>query len=189
MDLCYVRFHTQLHVVACCCVLLGVVAQSLKPVKRLDTRKRTQQLPTLLAYSASKLVLRILSLASSAGKQTKGRMEWVGGGGGEEITRYYSEFVNSLRRKKGEGDKSAKGKRKGGACYKSRCFCILPTNILTNPDPDNVSCQYVTNHKKGELLNLHHGCFFLIHENKLLIAAQPITVSASQTEFTTLEAL
>ena len=187
MDLCYVRFHTQLHVVACCCVLLGVVAQSLKPVKRLGTRKRMQQLPTL-AYSVSKLVLSLFP--SSTGKQAKGRVEWVGGGGGGgRITRYYPEFVNSLRRKKGEGDKRAKGKRKGGACYKSRCFCILPTNILTNPDPDNVSCQYVTNHKKGELLNLHHGCFSLIHENKLLIAAQPITVSASQTEFTTLEAL
>ena len=34
--------------VACCCVLLGVVAQSLKPVKLLDTSKRTQQLPTML---------------------------------------------------------------------------------------------------------------------------------------------
>ena len=92
--------------------------------------------------------------------------------------------------KKGRGTKAQKGKGRGGACYKSRCFCILSTNILTNPDQGNVSCQYVTNHKKGELLNLHHGCFFLIHENKLLIAAQPITlVSASQTEFTTLEAL
>ena len=37
------------HPVACCCVLLGVVAQSLKPVKLLAASKRTQQLPTLLA--------------------------------------------------------------------------------------------------------------------------------------------
>ena len=108
-------------------------------------------------------------------------------GGG--ITRYYPEFVNSLRRKKREGHIRAKGKGRGAPAIRAGVFCILPTNILTNPDPDNVSCQYVTNHKKGELLNLHHGCFFLIHENKLLIAAQPITVSASQTEFTTLEAL
>ena len=106
-----------------------------------------------------------------------------GGGGGSPV------IISNLRRKKGEGDKSAKGKRKGAPAMRAGVFCILPTNILTNPDPDNVSCQYVTNHKKGELLNLHHGCFFLIHENKLLIAAQPITVSASQTEFTTLEAL
>ena len=32
-----------------CCMLLGVVAQSLKPVKLLAMCKRTQQLPTLLA--------------------------------------------------------------------------------------------------------------------------------------------
>ena len=36
------------HPVACCCVLLGVVAQSLKPVKRLAPCKWTYQLPTLL---------------------------------------------------------------------------------------------------------------------------------------------
>ena len=30
--------------VSCCCCLLGVVEQSLKPVKVLATRKRTQQL-------------------------------------------------------------------------------------------------------------------------------------------------
>ena len=35
---CSVRFHNG--PVACCCVLLGVVAQSLKPVKRLATGKR-----------------------------------------------------------------------------------------------------------------------------------------------------
>ena len=34
--------------VACYWVLLGVVAQYLKPIKRLTTFKRTQQLPTLL---------------------------------------------------------------------------------------------------------------------------------------------
>ena len=32
----HVRLHTLLHVVACCCVLLGIVAQSLNPVKRLS---------------------------------------------------------------------------------------------------------------------------------------------------------
>ena len=36
------------HPVACCCVLLRVVAQSLKPVKLLSTCKGTQQLPTML---------------------------------------------------------------------------------------------------------------------------------------------
>ena len=41
------------HSVACCCVLLGVVAQSLKPVKRLATCKRAQQQPTLLGAVAS----------------------------------------------------------------------------------------------------------------------------------------
>ena len=34
--------------VACCCALLGVVVQSLKPVKLLAKCKRTQQRPTLL---------------------------------------------------------------------------------------------------------------------------------------------
>ena len=36
------------HPVSCCCMLLGVVAESLKPVKLLATCKRTQQLPTML---------------------------------------------------------------------------------------------------------------------------------------------
>ena len=40
---CCVRFHNLLPVVACCCVLLGVVAQIWKPVKLLR-----QQLPTFL---------------------------------------------------------------------------------------------------------------------------------------------
>ena len=35
------------HLVACCCVLLEVVAQSLKPVKRSTTCKRAQQVPAL----------------------------------------------------------------------------------------------------------------------------------------------
>ena len=41
----YVRLHALLHVVTCCCVLYGVVAQSLKPVKHLS-----QQLPTFLLF-------------------------------------------------------------------------------------------------------------------------------------------
>ena len=41
---CCVRLHTLLHDVVC----LGVVAQSLKPIKLLATCKRTQQLPTML---------------------------------------------------------------------------------------------------------------------------------------------
>ena len=157
----------------------------MKPVKRLGTRKRTQQLPTLLAYSVSKLVLRILSFQHwETGKRQGG----VGWGRGESPV-IIPNLLIACGAKKGRGTKARKGKGRGCAYYKSRCFCILSTNILTNPDQGNVSCQYVTNHKKGELLNLHHGCFSLIHENKLLIAAQPITVSASQTEFTTLEAL
>ena len=36
------------HPVECCCVLLGVVARSSKPVKRLARRKQTQQLPRVL---------------------------------------------------------------------------------------------------------------------------------------------
>ena len=43
-----VRLHTPLHVVVRRCGFLGAVAQSSKPVKRLTTCKRTQQLPTLL---------------------------------------------------------------------------------------------------------------------------------------------
>ena len=42
---CRVRLHTVLHVVACCWELLGVVAQSLKPV-----RLFSQQLPTFLLF-------------------------------------------------------------------------------------------------------------------------------------------
>ena len=45
---CCVRLHTLLHVVACCCLLLGVVVQSLNPVKLLATCKQTQQVPTML---------------------------------------------------------------------------------------------------------------------------------------------
>ena len=41
-----------------CCVLLGVVAQSLKPVKLLATCKRTQQLPTMLLPFARGFKLR-----------------------------------------------------------------------------------------------------------------------------------
>ena len=36
------------HPVACCCVLLGVVAQSLNPVKLLAKCKQTQQVPAML---------------------------------------------------------------------------------------------------------------------------------------------
>ena len=44
------------HLVACCCVLLGVVAQSLKPVKRLAPYKWTYQLPTLLGQQCWELL-------------------------------------------------------------------------------------------------------------------------------------
>ena len=45
---CWILHVASVYHVACCCVLLGVVAQSLKPVKLLATCKRTQQLPTML---------------------------------------------------------------------------------------------------------------------------------------------
>ena len=54
---CCFRLHTLLHVVVCCCVLLGAGAQSLKPVKRLTTCKRTQELPTFLAQHCWELLL------------------------------------------------------------------------------------------------------------------------------------
>ena len=44
---CCVRLHTLLFV-ACCCVLLGVVAKSLKPVKRLATTTPNTVGPTML---------------------------------------------------------------------------------------------------------------------------------------------
>ena len=44
---CCVRLHTLLFVV-CCCVLLGVVAKSLKPVKRLGTTTPNIVGPTML---------------------------------------------------------------------------------------------------------------------------------------------
>ena len=54
---CCVRLHTKhtllQDVARCCVVLLGVVAQSLKNVKRLATCKRTQQLSTLLVVAVS----------------------------------------------------------------------------------------------------------------------------------------
>ena len=40
------------HPVSCCCMLLGVAAESLKPVKLLATCKWTQQLPTMLCAFA-----------------------------------------------------------------------------------------------------------------------------------------
>ena len=44
------------HLVACCCVLSGVVAQSLKPVKRLAPYKWTYQLSTLLGQQCWELL-------------------------------------------------------------------------------------------------------------------------------------
>jgi len=44
---CYVRLHILL-LVACCCVLLGVVEKSLKPVKRLATTTPNIVGPTML---------------------------------------------------------------------------------------------------------------------------------------------
>ena len=45
-----------------CCALLGVVAESLKPVKLFATRKRTQQLPSSL-LGISVALGRCLTLA------------------------------------------------------------------------------------------------------------------------------
>ena len=44
--------------VACCWALLGVVARSLKPGKRLATCKQTQQLPTLLGQQVGSCCVR-----------------------------------------------------------------------------------------------------------------------------------
>ena len=46
------------HPAACCCVLLGVVAQSLKPIKFLATCKHTQQLPTSWANNVGSCCVR-----------------------------------------------------------------------------------------------------------------------------------
>ena len=46
------------HPVACCYILLRVVAQSLKPVKLLATYKRTQQLPTMLGVVGQQCCIR-----------------------------------------------------------------------------------------------------------------------------------
>ena len=59
------------HPVACCCVLLGVVAQCLKPVKLLAACKRTQQLPTLLANNIGSCCVH-LHAGSKAGYKTNG---------------------------------------------------------------------------------------------------------------------
>ena len=57
------------HLVACCCVLSGVVAQSLKPVKRLAPYKWTYQLPTLLGQQCWEL---LRSFARSLSRSPEG---------------------------------------------------------------------------------------------------------------------
>ena len=47
------------HPSARCCVLLGVIAQSLKPVKRSATCKRAQQVPTLSANNFGSCCARL----------------------------------------------------------------------------------------------------------------------------------
>ena len=74
------------HPVACCCVLLRVVVQSLKPVKHLATCKRTQQCwanhvgscwPTTLRPSARGLIRIIPTICyNQANKVTS--VKWVG---------------------------------------------------------------------------------------------------------------
>ena len=46
------------HPVSCHCLLLGVVAQSLKPAKLLGMCKRTQELPTMLGVVSQKCCVR-----------------------------------------------------------------------------------------------------------------------------------
>ena len=46
---------------------------------------------------------------------------------------YVIECVAGAKNGEGEGEKSGKGKGRGSACYKSRYFCIPPTNFPTNP--------------------------------------------------------
>ena len=55
---------------------------------------------------------------SSTGKQAKGRVGW--GGGGSPV------IIPNLLRKKGEGDKSAKGKRKGAPAIRAGVFAFCP---------------------------------------------------------------
>ena len=58
----FVRFYMLrlfVHPVACCWMLLRVVAQSLKPVKLLATYKRTQQLPTMLGVVGQQCCIRL----------------------------------------------------------------------------------------------------------------------------------
>ena len=69
---CCVRFHNLLPVVACCCVLLRVVAQILKPVKLLR-----QQLPTflfsLVAQAASAIACEQALLFGQAKRASRER--------------------------------------------------------------------------------------------------------------------
>ena len=59
------------HPVACCCVLLGVIAQSLKPVKRLATCKRAQKLPTLSGQQCRELLGPFARSQKSTNTQNK----------------------------------------------------------------------------------------------------------------------
>ena len=74
------------HPVACCCVLLGVLAQSLKPVNE-TTCKRTKHLPTLLDQQSWELLRpfpRSL-IANIYGQSSKTASK-----------AYYDTFVNRL---------------------------------------------------------------------------------------------
>ena len=73
---CRVRLHTLLHVVRCCCVLLRVVAQSLKPVKLFS-----QQLPTFLLFRDRRSVaqqcwIRLQSSSNIVGA-THAQYTWI----------------------------------------------------------------------------------------------------------------
>ena len=56
------------HPAACCCMLLGVVLQNLKPIKLSATCKRTQQLPAMLrlfheALAYYRVKVRVIGIA------------------------------------------------------------------------------------------------------------------------------
>ena len=53
-----------LSVIACYCMLLGVVAPSLKPVKLLAKCKRTQQFPTMLGVVCQQCCVRLLGASA-----------------------------------------------------------------------------------------------------------------------------
>ena len=62
----------------------------------------------------------------------------------------FGTLCGRRKREGGRGrEKSTKvGKREGSACYKSQCFCILPTINFLNYC-DNINCHCMTNLNQG----------------------------------------